>query len=49
VVGVKVITREKCDQSIMITLHDVEDGYDNGDTCSTIQWLLDDIGIAGVG
>jgi hypothetical protein len=49
VVGVKVITREEGSQSIMITLQDAKEGQDNGDTCATIQRLLDDTGIARVG
>jgi hypothetical protein len=43
-----MITREEGDQRIRITLQDAEEGQDDGDTCATIQWLLDDMGIARV-
>jgi hypothetical protein len=48
VVGVKVITREEGGQSILITLHDPKERHDNGDTCATIQRLLENTGIARV-
>ena len=44
-----MITREERCQSIMIPLQDAKEGHDNGDTCATIQGLLDDTGIARVG
>jgi hypothetical protein len=47
--GVKMITREEGGQSILITLQDAKDSQDNGETCATIQRLLDDLGIARVG